>query len=56
MNFKNYKHLIQVIFEVKPVLKMMIHKIIRYFNQYTDIVKGYPKDYLMKLLSLHLQM
>ena len=36
---KSYKHLTQVILEVKIILKMMVHKTVQYFNQYTDILQ-----------------
>ena len=35
---KNYKHLIRAIFEVKIILMKMVHKIIQYFCQYSDIL------------------
>ena len=37
---KNYKHLIQFILERKVISKKMVHKIIYYFSQCTDILKG----------------
>ena len=40
MNLKSLKHLIQVILEAKVILKKMVHKIIQYFSQCTDILKG----------------
>ena len=65
MNLKSLKHLIQVILEVKVILKKIILRIIKYFNQYKDILKellilvmvitfiiGKLKDYLMKQLIL----
>ena len=37
---KNYKYLIQFILEKKVISKKMVHKIIYYFSQCTDILKG----------------
>ena len=64
MNLKSLKHLIQVILEAKVILKKMVHKIIQYFSQCTDILKGLVvlvvviififgnlKDCLMKLFN-----
>ena len=69
MNFKNYKYLIQFILEAKTILKKMIHKIIKYFSQDTDILKGLQvlvvviififgnlKDCLIKILQFLLQL
>ena len=63
---QNYKHLIQVIFKVKVILKIMALKIIQFFRQYKDILKrlvilnifqhGNLMDCLMKALSLLLHL
>ena len=37
---KSEKHLSQAILLAKVILKKMLHKIIQYFNQSTDILKG----------------
>ena len=37
---KNYKNLMLLILEVKVILKKMIHKIIYFFSQSADILKG----------------
>ena len=37
---KNYKNLMLLISEVKFILKKMVHKIIYFFSQCTDILKG----------------
>ena len=65
MNFKNYIHLIQFILETKVILKKIPHKIVQYFTQCTNILKGLLvcvvvimlifgnlKDSLMKILQL----
>ena len=63
----NCRHLIQFIFVVKVILKMMVLKIIQYFSQHKDILKrlvillikfchGNLKDCLMKVLSLLLHL
>ena len=62
---KNYNHLIQFILEAKVILKKMVHKIIQYFSQCTDVLKrflvlvvviifsfGNRNDCLMKILHL----
>ena len=61
--------MIQFILEAKTILKKMIHKIIKYFSQDTDILKGLQvlvvviififgnlKDCLIKILQLLLQL
>ena len=40
MNWKSYKHFIQFIVEAKLILKKMVDKIIYYFSQCKDILKG----------------
>ena len=36
---KCYKNLMLLILEVKVILKTMVHKIIEFFSQYTDILE-----------------
>ena len=40
MNWKSYKYFIQFIVEAKLILKKMVDKIIYYFSQCKDILKG----------------
>ena len=67
MNLKNYRHLIQSIFVIKVILKMMVLKIVQSFKQHKDVLKrlviimtifyhGNLKDYLMKVLSVLLHL
>ena len=61
--------MIRFILEAKTILKKMVHKIIKYFSQNTDILKGLQvlvvviififgnlKDCLIKILQLLLQL
>ena len=44
MNFKNERHLIQVLLLVKVTLLMMDHKISEYFNQFINSYNFTPNN------------
>ena len=69
INYKNYKHLVPAIFEIKFILKKMILKKNSYFSPCTNILKELlvlvvviifihrnPRVFLMKILDLLLNL